>query len=163
MDDRARSLISALSLEPHPEGGYFREVHRSEHDVMPTDGRGPRPAMTTILFLVTAGNPSRVHRLRSEEVWTPLAGDPLELHVAAPDFSRSVAHRLGPPGPGADAETLAVVPADHWQAAETAGDLSLVSCVVAPGFTFEDFSMLRDDADARASFEERRPELVHLV
>ena len=42
MPDRAAELIRVLELRPHPEGGHFRELHRSSAAVMPADGRGPR-------------------------------------------------------------------------------------------------------------------------
>jgi predicted cupin superfamily sugar epimerase len=37
------------------------------------------------------------------------------------------------------------VPAGAWQAAETLGAWTLVSCVVAPGFVFERFELAHPD------------------
>jgi predicted cupin superfamily sugar epimerase len=65
MDPRARALIERLALEPHPEGGFYREHHRAQAQVLPEDGRGPRAALTAIHFLLPAGQPSRWH-----VVWT---------------------------------------------------------------------------------------------
>ncbi len=73
----AARLASVLGLEPHPEGGWFRETYRAAREV--ETARGPRPASTAILFLVTPGSPSRFHRLASDELWVFQGGDPLEL------------------------------------------------------------------------------------
>jgi uncharacterized protein len=66
---RAATLIRELDLVAHPEGGYFGEVHRSAQTVEPADGRGSRPALTTIYFLLPSGSVSRWHRVLSDEVW----------------------------------------------------------------------------------------------
>ncbi len=93
---RARALIDALALEPHPEGGYHRQPHRSDQIVMPADGRGHRPALTTIYFLLPEGAFSRWHRVASDEVWHHYEGAPLELFELTTDLSRLTTHRLGP-------------------------------------------------------------------
>ena len=79
MHARAAELIAQLSLQPHPEGGYYREVFRSAGVVTPADGRGARAALTTIYFLLPAGAASRWHRVTSDEVWHFYEGDPIEL------------------------------------------------------------------------------------
>jgi len=66
MHPRAAALIERLGLEPHPEGGYFREVFRSPHRVQPKDDRDERSALTTIYFLLVEGECSRWHRVRSD-------------------------------------------------------------------------------------------------
>ncbi len=66
--DRAARLIEELGLAPHPEGGWYREVHRSAAAVAPADGRPARAALTTIYFLLPAGSHSRWHRVASDEV-----------------------------------------------------------------------------------------------
>jgi predicted cupin superfamily sugar epimerase len=146
MTSRAADLIRALRLEPHPEGGYFREVYRAAEHVRLDDGRGSRSAATTIYFLLAVGMHSRWHRVQSDEIWHFYEGDPLELFTAPP--SCDLVHRvvLGPPlesdGP------VQIVPAGWWQAARPLGDYVLAGCTVAPGFEYEDFSFLRDDAEA---------------
>ena len=132
-----RKLIDAYRLERHPEGGWFREVHRSPRSLMGIPGYpGPRSTFTVIHFLLARGDFSAFHRLRGEEVWTHLAGDPLELVV----MGRQV--RILTLGAAADrGEPLAVVPAGALQAARTTGEYTLASCFVAPGFDFADFSM----------------------
>jgi predicted cupin superfamily sugar epimerase len=142
MHSRAAHLLDVLELSPHPEGGYFREIHRSGLAVEPGDGRGPRAALTTIYFLLIGGQPSRWHRVRSDEVWHHLAGDPLELLSADPELERVGARLLGPYA--GDASPVRVIEAGWWQAARSTGAYTLVSCTVGPGFVFEDFVLLRE-------------------
>ncbi len=147
MHPRVAALRTALSLDPHPEGGYFREVFRSTRAVSREGAGPPRSALTAIYFLLTAGQHSRWHRVASDEQWTFLEGDPLELFVVGPD-SRVQVTRLGPSETGA--EPVRVVPAGTWQAARPSGTYGLVTCTVGPGFDFADFEFLADHADAHA-------------
>jgi predicted cupin superfamily sugar epimerase len=138
-----RALIERLRLEPHPEGGYYRELYRSEQRVQPLDGRPQRSAATTIFFLLAAGQHSRWHRVRSDEVWHFYAGDPLDLHVASESLDAIERVTLsGLDGPG---HLVHVVPAGKWQSAKPRGEYSLVGCTVAPGFDFADFSFLENE------------------
>ena len=147
-DSRAQELIEALSLAPHPEGGFYREVHRSSARVRPGDGRTDRDAATTIYFLLLQGTHSRWHRVLSDEIWHLYEGGPLELLTAPPLIDQVQRVLLGSAlqsdGP------VHVVPAGWWQTARPRGAYVLVGCTVAPGFVFDDFSFLRDDADALA-------------
>lgn len=143
MHPRARELIDTLKLLPHPEGGFYREIFRSQLVVAPRDGRTDRSALTSIYFLLAAGMTSAWHRVLSDEVWHWYEGEPLELLVAPGDVGSVTTHRLGPvAGPQAPVFT---VPAGAWQAARPLGAFTLVGCTVAPGFEFADFSFLRDD------------------
>lgn len=137
---RAEELIATLSLRPHPEGGWYAEVFRSSSGVTPVDDRGTRTALTTICFLLTAGQVSRLHRVRSDEAWHYYEGDPLELYVSPDDWSAGARHMLGPLGPGAT--PVHVVPAGWWQGARPRGAYTLVGCTVGPGFDFADFELL---------------------
>ncbi|MEQ1898468.1 MAG: GNAT family N-acetyltransferase [Vicinamibacterales bacterium] len=142
---RPDELISTLSLQPHPEGGWYAEVFRSSSGVTPDDARGIRSALTTIYFLLTAGQVSRLHRVRSDEAWHYYEGDPLELCVSPGDWSASERHTLGPLGSGAS--PVHVVPAGWWQGARPLGAYTLVGCTVGPGFDFADFELI--DAEIR--------------
>jgi hypothetical protein len=126
----ADDLIKRLGLEPHPEGGYFRETFRDET-------RGGRACSTAILFLLKAGEVSRWHRVDAAEVWHFHRGAPLELKIG---MSVTLL--------GADIAAgefpQAVVPAGQWQAARSLGDYTLVGCTVAPGFEFSGFEMALD-------------------
>jgi predicted cupin superfamily sugar epimerase len=161
MDTRARDLIAGLQLQPHPEGGHYREVHRSGAHVVPRDGRATRAALTGIYFLLVAGEHSRWHRVASDEAWHHYEGGPLELLVATPDGSRVQRILLGP-ALESDGPTH-TVPAWHWQAARPLGAYALAGCNVAPGFEFADFAFLRDDRECAARLAAVAPELAALA
>jgi uncharacterized protein len=131
----ARELVEKLSLLPHPEGGWYREIYRSRERVQTR--RGLRSALTTIHYLLERGQLSRWHVVTADEVWHFYRGAALELIGYDPATGRLERHVLGDVRDGN--ETVAVIPANVWQAARTLGDYSLVGCSVGPGFEFEDF------------------------
>lgn len=158
MHPRAAGLIATLGLEPHPEGGWYREIHRSEHRVKPDDDRSPRPALTTIFFLLAEGEVSRWHRVGSDEAWHFHEGAVVELLIADPGIEHMVRHALGPTSDGN--RPVRVVPAHSWQAARSTGAYSLVGCTVGPGFDFADFELLRDTPSLAARMRDRHPEVA---
>jgi cupin superfamily protein DUF985 len=87
MHKRAKELISELSLQPHPEGGHFREIFRSPHKVQPLDERSERSALTTIYFLLVKGQHGRWHRVTSDEAWHFYEGDSLEVYGLMAEMS----------------------------------------------------------------------------
>src|SRR5262245_2387800 len=147
MDRRAAHLIASLGMAPHPEGGHYREVYRSASRVERCDDRAQRSAMTTIYFLLTAGEVSAWHRVASDEAWHYYEGDALELVTADRALERVTRTVLGPAGNGM--QPVHVVAADVWQAARTLGAYTLVGCTVGPGFEYEDFQMLRDRPESQ--------------
>jgi len=129
----AGAVRLALGLSPHPEGGHYRELWRDR------PAAGGRGAATSILFLLAAGERSRWHRVDAAEIWVWHAGAPLLLGIhAASGPTESV--RLGPDLAGGEL-LQAVVPAHAWQDACGLGAWTLVSCIVAPAFTFAGFEM----------------------
>jgi hypothetical protein len=130
----AEEVIAALGLEPHPEGGWFRETYRH---APPAGGRG---AGTAIYYLLRSGERSAWHRVTdADEIWHWYAGAPLALEVAehsAP--ARSVV--LGPSLTDGE-RPQGLVPANAWQAARSLGDWTLVGCTVTPAFEFASFEM----------------------
>ena len=159
MDPRASELISLLHLREHPEGGYYREVHRADERVRTE--RGERSGLTIIYYLLPAGQRSSLHQVSSEEVWYHIEGAPLQLHLVAPDLTRQDSITLDIISAGG--QPLGVVPRSWWQAAESTGPYTLVSCVVAPGFEFEDFRLLRDLQDEAAALGARFPDLSPFI
>jgi predicted cupin superfamily sugar epimerase len=151
MHPRALQLITQLDLQAHPEGGFYRELHRSVLTVRRQDG-DTRSALTTIYYLLVAGEAGQWHRVAADEVWHFYEGDVLELAVASPAANAITASRLGPLA--ADAEPVRVVAAGCWQAARTLGAFTLVGCSVGPGFDFADFLLLRDLSAADAAVRE---------
>jgi predicted cupin superfamily sugar epimerase len=161
MDPRAAQLIERLGLEPHPEGGFFREHFRAAGGVRPEDGRGSRAALTAIHFLLAAGQVSRWHGVASDELWCFHEGDPLVLVCADPETFRVETVTLGRASEGH--APACAVPAGHWQAAWPTGAFALVSCAVGPGFDFADFRLLGDDPALRARLASTLPRLAHLL
>jgi uncharacterized protein len=135
--DRVQALIQRLGLEPHPEGGYFRQVYRSASVVRPADGRGERAALTTIYFLLVKGQVSAWHRVRSDEVWHFYEGDPLELTWIDAEAKDVGTFRLGPVDEGQ--APVAVIAAGWWQSARPLGAYTLMGCTVGPGFEYSDW------------------------
>lgn len=136
--DSASDLIVTLGLQPHPEGGWFREIHRSTERVDTT--RGPRAALTTIYYLLERTQISRWHVVTSDEVWHFYAGSPLELLVYQPVPRVFERHVLA--SPSKQHQPVGIVRAGEWQAARSQGAWSLVGCNVGPGFEFTDFSFV---------------------
>ena len=125
----ADEIIALLDLQPHPEGGWYRETFRDQHTV---EGRS---AGTAIYFLLKAGERSHWHRVDAAEIWHWHAGGPLRLRIegqADVVLGADLAAGQRPQG---------VVPAGAWQAAEPMGDWVLVGCTVSPGFDFAGFEL----------------------
>lgn len=135
---RHHELIDQMQLEPHPEGGFYRQIFKSDKQVnSPAHGLG-RPAMTHIYFLLLEGQVSRFHRVLHDEVWNHYEGAPLRLYHIHQQQLRE--QRIG----GREHGYAAVIPAGNFQAAETTGEYTLVGCSVAPGFDFADFSFIEE-------------------
>lgn len=161
MHGRAADLVQLLRLEPHPEGGFFRQLFRSSDPVTPADARGARAALTTIYFLLPRDDVSRWHRVVSDEVWHFYEGAPLEIWTATPNLSDLSVTRLGPIA--REAAPVTVVRAGWWQAAKPTGDYALVGCTVAPGFEFADFALARDIDSVATGLAARYPEIADLL
>lgn len=126
-------IIATLGMERHPEGGWYVQTFR--------DGNGgERGHSTAIYFLLEAGDRSHWHRVNDAvEVWHHYAGAPLRLSVS-PD-GQAVTHVILGREIGSGERPQHVVPAGHWQAAQTLGDWTLAGCTVAPGFLFDSFEL----------------------
>jgi predicted cupin superfamily sugar epimerase len=131
----AADIVRVLGLKPHPEGGHFVESFRE-----PRILQDRRAASTAIYFLLARGQRSHWHRVDAVEVWHFYAGSALRLEIAAGDRGPIERVTLGA-GLVAGERPQAVVPAQHWQAAESLGDWTLCGCTVAPGFQFEGFEL----------------------
>jgi uncharacterized protein len=126
MSGGAEEIIKALTLKPHPEGGWFRETFRDA-------------ASTAIYFLLKAGEVSRWHRIDQAELWHWYGGAALELSLS-PDGKRRDLHRLGPDLAAGQRPQAAVAPG-MWQSARCLGDWTLAGCTVAPPFDFKGFEL----------------------
>lgn len=135
----AQHLIKQLDLSPHPEGGYYRRTYQSEMVLRIRDKT--RYCSTLIYYLLQGNDISVFHRLKSDEIWIYQQGAAIKIHILKPDGSyefKILGNNI------LDGESLQVIiPAGLWFAAELVdkNDFSLASCVVSPGFDFEDFSI----------------------
>ncbi len=134
--------VDKLQLLAHPEGGFYKETYRSAIEVDSFEMKEKRNLSTAIYFLITAGNFSAFHSIKSDEMWHYYEGDSLLVHIIHPNGQYELLKI------GLDLEKgeqpQGVVPAGAWFASETNGDYSLVGCTVAPGFDFEDFELAKE-------------------
>lgn len=122
----ADEVIALLGLEPHPEGGWYRETWRE-------------PATTAIQYLLKAGERSHWHRVDATEIWHFYAGAPLGLALSGD--GREVVHHVLGADLAAGQRPQVAVPAGVWQAARPRGSWSLVGATVAPAFRFDGFEL----------------------
>jgi len=135
----AEAWINTLKLEPHPEGGYFRQTDQSaiEYHI---DRKG-LPLYTNINFLLMKDNPSHFHQLTSDELWFFHDGNPLTVHSIYPD-GRYEAVVLGL---GEGQKLNHTVPSGTIFGSTVEEGYALVSCTVVPGFDFENFRLFSQD------------------
>jgi predicted cupin superfamily sugar epimerase len=134
----ARDVVRLLDLQPHPEGGHFRETFRDAR----TDVTG-RAASTAIYYLLGLAETSEWHRVDAVEIWHWHAGAPLVLTISENGHDATALH-LGPDLAGGQ-RPQAIVPAGAWQTATSLGAWTLVGCTVAPGFDFAGFELAPPD------------------
>lgn len=146
-------LVSALGLQPHPEGGYYKETYRAPLRV--ETPRGARAAGTAIYYLLPRGAFAAWHEVSSDEVWHFYDGAPLTLYLLSERGLETV--ELGR-GVGRGERPQVVIPAGVLQAALPRGDYTLVGCTVAPGFDFADWRM-----PSREELVGRYPEHAELM
>lgn len=143
--NKLNKIIEKLGLEPHPEGGYFRETYRSIGEIneesLGKEFSSSRNFSTCIYFLLTSDSFSAFHRIKQDEIWHFYDGSPIKLHT----ISERGKHREYVIGKDIlnGEQPQVVVNAGDWFAAEVINkdEFSLVGCTVAPGFSFEDFEL----------------------
>ena len=130
-----------LRLQPHPEGGHYAEVYRSDIEVNVQGFDGPRNLCTSIFFLLESGDISALHRIKSDELWYHHDGGILEI-IEIDEAGNEIVTRLGKSI--RDGCTLQhVVKAGRWFGARPSAEseFCLVGCQVSPGFDFRDFEL----------------------
>jgi len=142
LNQKSIQIIKQFNLSPHPEGGWFREIVRSKGFLKREDGQ-TRNYITGIYYLLERGSKSLWHRVNNaDEIWIYLRGDPLNLWSLDNDnkvIKNLILDKNNP---------VLLIPSGYWQAAESKGEFTLVSCCVSPGFDFRDFEMLRNTDEA---------------
>ncbi len=148
MIKKAKDLIEQLQLRKHPEGGYYREIFRSEEKILkglPDRYEGERCICTSIYFLLSENDFSAFHRLKSDEIWHFYSGSALDIYVIGSNGELSI-HSIGN-STGENELFQVVIKRGQWFAAEVRDKnfFSLVGCTVAPGFDFKDFELGKRD------------------
>jgi uncharacterized protein len=158
----ADQLIKLLQLQPHPEGGFYRETYRCAESVesgaLPQRYSGDRSFATGIYFLLTAGTFSAMHKVASDEMFHFYFGDPVEMLLLEPDgSSRTV--RLGHALDKGELPQF-IVPHRWWQGSRLVegGEYALLGCTVSPGFEFADFEL-----GTRQALQSQYPGAAHTI
>ena len=145
---KAEQLIKKYSLQPHPEGGWYKQTYKSKEFIpstaLPERFDGERVFSTAIYFLLERGNFSAFHRIKSDECWHFYAGDALNIYII--DITGEL--KVVTLGKDDEQHFQYVVPANSWFASQpvAGSEFSFVGCTVAPGFEFDDFEL----ADAKS-------------
>jgi len=132
-------LVEKFELEPHPEGGYYKETYRCKNKI-PGDHRA---YSTGIYFLLGQSDVSHFHRIKSDEMWHFYLGGPLTI-VEIDESGKLIETILG-----TDIEQGMVpqytVKASRWFGSfpSQGSEYSFVGCTVAPGFDFKDFVLAK--------------------
>lgn len=138
-EQKAKNM-KPTNMQPHPEGGKFKEVYRSLSETQKDTVK--RSALTHIYFSLESNEVSHFHRVTSDEVWNLYRGDGIYLYLW--DGTDTPPQRIEI---SSKANCFCyVVPAGYWQATEPIGGAILVGCSVAPGFDFDDFSMISHES-----------------
>lgn len=137
-----KNLIELLNLQPHPEGGFYRQVYKAEEQIesLPSRFDGARAFSTAIYFMLTKETFSAFHIINQDELWHHYEGGTLKIHIIDQDGNYSF--KLLGKNLAEGQEPMVVVPKETYFAAEVIeGDFVLSGCTVAPGFEFKDFQM----------------------
>ncbi|WP_298758348.1 cupin domain-containing protein [uncultured Psychroserpens sp.] len=166
MVNKIQQIIKQLELQPHPEGGYFKETYRSsgeiKNDSLGDNYNGQRNYSTCIYFLLTSDNFSALHRIKQDEIWHFYDGSPIRLHVIS-ESGIHTEHLIGNDLNKGEVPQY-IVPSGCWFAAEVIDKnaYSLVGCTVSPGFSFEDFE-LKSRTELIALFPDKETIITRLT
>lgn len=158
----AHDLVQLLELQPHPEGGFYKEVYRSievvSESCLPERFTGERSFCTSIYYLLEKGDFSAFHRIKSDEIWHYYQGGSVLIHMLHPNSTykcKTVGSNIS-----GNAVFQLVIPVGTWFAVEPAAgtDFILSGCTVAPGFDFADFEL----AD-KNKLNEQFPGYEHII
>ncbi|WP_298514699.1 cupin domain-containing protein [uncultured Kordia sp.] len=162
MNQEIQTLVESLQLLPHPEGGFYKEVYRSEKVIakaaLPDNFSGDRSYCTSIYFLLTSENFSAFHRIKQDEIWHFYGGSSLSVHVIDQNGDY-IEHKVGMNFSQGEQPQL-VVPAGCWFASSVSqkDSYAFVGCTVAPGFDFEDFELAE-----RTSLQQEYPQHADII
>lgn len=145
MHKKAKAIIDQLNLEPHPEGGFFSEVYRSNGVINSESDESIYPAgrnfATSIYYLLEGTDTSSFHRIRSDETWHFYAGSSATIHTIHPDSLYEALYLGSDLSKGQSYQIT--IPGRSWfgVSVDKKDSFMLAGCTVAPGFAFDDFEM----------------------
>lgn len=139
-----KKLIQTLDLKPHPEGGFYKETYRGTSEIE-IENHKTRNTATAIYYLLIDEDKSHFHKVLSDEIWLYHQGETVEIYEID-DSGNMIIHHLGIDIQNGEKLQI-VIPKNHWFAAKIKGNAGfcLVSCIVAPGFEFEDFILAKKE------------------
>ncbi len=139
-------LIERFQLEPLlPEGGLFRLHYRSAETIaaaaLPPRYARAKALGNAIVYLHQPHTVSRLHRLRTDEIYHFYCGDPVTLLLLFPD-GHFETHVLGNEYDKGQTP-FCVVPRHVWQGSclQNGGQWALLGCTLAPAYDADDFEM----------------------
>jgi predicted cupin superfamily sugar epimerase len=137
-------LVDQLQLQPHIEGGFYRETYRSKESINNAQGQ-ERHLSTLIYFLLPSGRYSKFHKIASDEIWLYQQGAPVAIHLLLEDGTHKI-EVLGQDISNGQ-QLQVIIPAGTLFGAEVVGEntFALSACMVSPGFDFADFQLLEKD------------------
>jgi len=150
--------MKPFDLMEHPEGGRYCEVFRSAQTVFTQEGK-TRTALTHIYFSLNKGEVSRFHRVASDEIWNLYQGQGINLYTWDGTNQLLQCVTLS----AANNCFCHVIPAGIWQAAEPISDVVLVGCSVAPGFDYEDFTLIDPQSEEAKQLIALAPEMIRFI
>ena len=159
------TLIRRYSLEPHPEGGWYKQTYKSTEliaaETLPKRFGASRAFYTAIYFLLEKGNFSAFHRIKSDECWHFYAGDPLLIYIIEQTGELKIISLGNDHEKGQSFQY--VVPANCWFASRPApeSEYCFVGCTVSPGFEFDDFE-LADASELSTIYPKHKPIIIEL-
>lgn len=140
--NRIEELVNSLKMSPHPEGGFYSETYRAASEI--ATEKGQRQLATSIFFLLRSEDVSHFHRIKSDELWFWHEGSPLSVHLLAENEHKIL--KLGPvDGNGTLPQHLVTANTIFGSCVDETDSYALVSCLVAPGFDFQDFELFKSE------------------
>jgi predicted cupin superfamily sugar epimerase len=153
-------LIQNLELQPHIEGGYFKETYRPVDGSKVNTQQGQRHILTCIYYLLTADKPvGHFHRNLSPIVHFYHMGEPIDYFLIYPDGR--LEHQILGPNVCEGQNLQIVVEAGVWKASRLhhgSSGYGLIGESVSPGFEYQDMQ-LADQAALIQSY----PQHVQLI
>ena len=152
-----QNLIDKYKLVPHPEGGYYAVVYESKQSLKSPVVNQDRKAVTHIYFLLLEGQVSLFHKVAHDEIWNFYEGDPIRLITYDGVYIKEklIGCQCG--------HYAAIIKGAVYQAAVSTGNYSFAGCTVAPGFEFEDFSLLKEHDEIRKSLVKNYPQYQQYI